>query len=74
MIESCTLAARATDEEIRYRCRNAPPEIRKRIDRARDAAGRPTLWSPPSRLVAAHKRALAAIKKNAAFLERMRAK
>lgn len=48
--------------------------MRQLIDKAREAAGRPTLWAIPARLQAARKRALAAIKRNAAFLQRMRAK
>lgn len=55
------------DEVIRQRCRTAPPEVRRNIDRQREARGMRPLWPSTSR------RAIAARAKAAAKVTRMKA-
>lgn len=44
MIERAGLGYRASDVELRHRCRNAPEFVRVNIDQRRAERGEPRLW------------------------------
>lgn len=68
VIERASWHDAGEDATIRQRCRTAPPEIRRLIDRSREARGLRPLWPGAARGGRSRSRAVATVARWRAFL------